>query len=122
MNGKRKTFRKNLNGNKLLNDKLNFFIDTVAKYCDKCGTPYSVKDLHIIQDSNVSSIIHFSCSNCKSRHVATFVQPLGISSRAPINTDLNVDEIREFANMREVSTDDILNIYMYLQESKKIKI
>ena len=46
-----------------LNDKKQFFIDTIAKFCDKCGHPYSKKDLEIIQDSDISSIIHFSCPN-----------------------------------------------------------
>ena len=99
----------------LLEDKLNFYIDTVAKFCDRCGSPYSKQDLNIVSDSGVSAIIHFSCSKCKSRHIATFLKPIGVSSRTPINTDLNVDEISKFAGKRVVNSDDILELYKELK-------
>jgi RNase P subunit RPR2 len=105
-----------------LNQKKQFFIDIIAKFCDKCGTPYTGSDLEIIQDTNISSIIHFSCTNCKSNHIATFIKPMGISNRMPINTDLDVEEISKFANKKETSLEDILEIYMYLKKRDKIEI
>jgi hypothetical protein len=103
-------------------ERKQFFIDVIAKFCDKCGTPYTIDNLDIIQDNNISSIIHFSCDNCKSNHIATFVKPMGISNRMPINTDLSVDEIGEFASMNETSLEEILDIYMYLKNRDTIVI
>lgn len=100
----------------LLDDKLNFYIDTVAKFCDRCGSPYSKQDLNIVSDSGVSAIIHFSCSKCKSKHIATFLKPIGVSSRTPINTDLNVKEISKFAGKGVVNSDDILALYKELKK------
>lgn len=105
-----------------LDEKKTFFIDTIAKFCDKCGLPYSVSDLEIIQDTNISSIIHFSCSNCKSNHIATFLKPMGMSNRMPINTDLTVDEIGDFAMRKETSVEEILDVYLYLKKKEKVKI
>ena len=105
-----------------LNDKKQFFIDTIAKFCDKCGHPYSKEDLEIIQDSDISSIIHFSCPNCKSNHIATYFKPIGISNRMPINTDLGVEEIGKFASMKETSAEEILDLYLYLKEKEKVLI
>jgi hypothetical protein len=102
--------------------KLKFFIESIAKFCDKCGTPYSTEDLRIIQESEVSSIIHFSCTNCKSRHIATFLRPVGVSSRMPINTDLTVEEIGVFTKKKEIPVDDILEIYTLLSENEKVTI
>lgn len=116
-----KTVKSN-NEDKFLKDKLNFFIEAVAKFCDRCGTPYKPSNLNIIQDSGISSIIHFSCSNCKSRHIATFMRPLGVSSRSPINTDLDINEIKEFAKKGEVSSDDVLSIYSRLEKVSSIKL
>lgn len=99
-----------------------FFIDVIAKFCDKCGTPYTPDNLDIIQDNNISSIIHFSCDNCKSNHIATFVKPMGISNRMPVNTDLDVNEIGEFANMDETSLEEILDLYIYLKNKDTIVI
>lgn len=106
----------------LLNDKLKYYIDAIARFCDRCGTAYSPSDLRIIQDTGVSSIIHFSCSNCKSRHIATFLKPIGVSSRMPINTDLNIEEIGRFASKDEVSLNEVLDIYEKLKGQKKTQI
>jgi len=113
--------KKPIDKNKL-NDRKQFFIDVIAKFCDKCGTPYSVSNLEIIQDNNISSIIHFSCTNCKSNHIATFIKPMGVSNRMPINTDLDITEIGKFASKGETSLEEVLDIYIYLKEKSKIII
>ena len=112
---------KTLNRNNL-DEKKQFFIDVIAKFCDKCGSPYSKIDLEIIQDTNISSIIHFSCSNCKSNHIATYFKPIGISNRMPINTDLDVEEIGKFATMKETSVEEILDLYLYLKEKEMVTV
>ncbi|MFA5633926.1 MAG: hypothetical protein WCY00_01425 [Candidatus Dojkabacteria bacterium] len=101
-------------------EKKQFFLDSIAKFCDKCGTPYTTEDINIIQNTRILAIIHFSCHNCKSKNMATFVAPLGISNRVPINTDLTVKEIKKFANRKEVSPEEILDIYIKLKEESKI--
>jgi len=108
-----------------MNNKKNqkqYFIDTIAKYCDKCGNPYSIEDLEIIQETPISSIIHFACSNCKASHIATFVKPIGVSNRVPVNTDLKVEEIKKFATRDETSTEEILDLYIYLKGSTTVKV
>mgnify|MGYP002396986854 CR=1 FL=1 len=104
------------------NNQKQFFIDTIAKFCDKCGSAYSVDDLELIQETPISSIIHFSCSNCKASHIATFLKPMGVSNRTPINTDLEVEEIKKFAKREETSTDEILKLYLYLKENQKVRV
>ena len=105
-----------------ISKKKQYFIDSVAKFCDKCGTPYTLDDVNIIQEAGISSIIHFSCHNCKSKHVATFVAPLGISNRVAINTDLDVKEITKFAKQKETSLEEILSLYTYLKKNPRITV
>ena len=95
--------------------KKKFFIDTIAKFCDKCGNAYTTHDVHIVQESNFSSIIHFSCSNCKSNQIATFIRPIGMTSRVPINSDLGVREISQFARYEKINSDEVLDIFSYLE-------
>lgn len=109
-----------MNDNK--NNQKQFFIDTIAKFCDKCGSAYSVDDLEIIQDTPISSIIHFSCSSCKASHIATFLKPMGMSSRVPVNTDLEISEIKKFAKRNETSAEEILELYLYLKANNKVKV
>jgi hypothetical protein len=103
-------------------DKKQFFLDSVAKFCDKCGTAYLIEDVNIIQNTGVSVIIHFSCHSCKSNNIATFVSPLGISNRVPVNTDLGVREIQKFSSKGQVSLEDILEVYTYLKRNDKVSV
>lgn len=104
------------------NEQKQYFIDAIAKFCDKCGTAYLIDDLEIIQETPISSIIHFSCKNCKASHIATFLKPMGISNRTPINTDLSTDEIGKFSQQEETSTDEILDLYLYLKDADSVKV
>lgn len=106
----------------ILLEKKQFFLDTVARFCDKCGTQYGLADVNIIQNTGVSSIIHFSCHNCKSRHIATLIVPLGISNRVSVNTDLDVKEIKSFTSEKEISAQDILEIYTCLKNNPKVVV
>lgn len=103
-------------------DDRQIFIETIAKYCDKCGTPYSINDLRIVKNTDFSSIIHFSCSSCKSNHIATFIKPMGMSSRTPVNTDLSIEEISLYAKRSRVSADEVLDVYNELEEHDTISL
>jgi hypothetical protein len=93
-----------------------FFIENIARFCDKCGKPYSLSDIEILQNNDYSTIIHFSCRNCKARHLATFVQPLGISSRMPVNTDLSINEIKKFVGKKGVSSNTVIDVHQMLKK------
>ncbi len=103
-------------------EKKQFFLDSISKFCDKCGTPYTLEDVNIIQNTEVSAIIHFSCHNCKSKNIVTHIAPLRMSSKSPLNTDLNFEEIGVFAGKREVSLDEILEVYTLLKSNSKISL
>lgn len=99
------------------NDKQRqFFLDKVASFCDKCGKSYDVDDVEVLQKNDYSTIIHFSCKKCKARHLATFIRPLGITSRMPVNTDLSIDEIARFSQQSSVTSNDVLDAHEILKE------
>lgn len=99
-----------------------FFLDALAKFCDKCGTAYDPEDINIIQNNGVSAIIHFSCHNCKSQNLATYIFPIGMSSRSPLNVDLSFEELKKFASQNKVSLDEILEVYTQLKKRSKISV
>jgi hypothetical protein len=47
---------------------------------------------------------------------------MGISNRVPINTDLQVEEIKKFAKRKEISTEEILQLYLYLKSNSKVRV
>lgn len=91
-----------------------FYIDKVARFCDKCGRPYEIDDVTVLQQNQFSAIIHFECKNCKARHLATFIQQMGLTSRMPINTDLNLEELPRFVKLGAVSSNEILDVHEML--------
>lgn len=94
-----------------------FFIEHVARFCDRCGRAYKEEDIEILQRTDYSVIIHFGCPNCKARHLATFIKPLGITSRVPVNTDLGIEELSYFAGRRGISTNDVLDVHDILKSN-----
>ncbi len=116
MRTKNKNSQNNIKTSGPSENKKRFFIDTVAKFCDKCGNEYTPDDIHIVQETNFSSIIHFSCPKCKSNHIATFIRPMGVSSRVPVNCDLSVDEITKYATKPKITSDEVLDVYNLLED------
>ena len=99
-------------------DKLkDFFLENIARYCDKCGKAYEDNELEILQQNEYSTIIHFECKNCKARNIATFLQPLGITSRIPVTTDLSVGELTAFVSKNALSYDEVLDVHELLKSS-----
>ncbi len=96
------------------------YIDKIARYCDRCGTPYKVSDLDIVKESNMTSIIHFYCSNCKAEHIATFIHPLEMSTRYLVVSDLSPSEYIRFISMPPVQIDDLLALYDSMNSRKKV--
>ena len=99
-----------------------FFIESIAKFCDKCGTPYTVDDLNIVQSTGAGTIIHFSCKNCKAKHVASLVMPLGMSQRMPVNMDLDSSEFEKFMSKKVLTKQNILDVYEELKDVKSITL
>ncbi len=111
----------NKKDNNTFGDK-EFFLDALSKFCDKCGTEYRPEDINIVQNTGVSAIIHFSCHNCKSQNLATYIFPIGMSSRSPLNVDLSFEELKKFASQNKVSLDEILEVYTQLKKKSKISV
>jgi hypothetical protein len=111
----------NTKDNNTFGDK-EFFLNTLAKYCDKCGTAYNPEDINIVQNTGVSAIIHFSCHNCKSQNLATYIFPIGMSSRSPLNVDLSFEELKKFASQSKVSLEEILEVYAKLKKNSKVSV
>lgn len=125
MNNKKNKGKLGLDSPTMKNNKRNkkrFFIENIAKYCDKCGSEYIEDNIQIVQETNFSSIVHFSCDSCKSNHIATFVKPMGISSRMPVNTDLSIKEIAKFARFEKVSSNEVLELYDFLNNDDPVAI
>jgi hypothetical protein len=103
---------------KSITQQQKFFLEHVAKFCDKCGKAYHLDDIQIIQEKKSSMIIHFSCRYCKSSNIANLVPPIGLTTRIPINSDLSLNEFSKFTSKEMISLDDILDVHLKLEKNK----
>jgi RNase P subunit RPR2 len=95
-------------------------IESIAKFCSKCGTPYKPADVQIVQEVQSQSILHFKCSNCDANYIANYSAPLNAVNKIPINTDLKpVELIKILQSGQEVTIDDVLQVYEFLEEKSK---
>jgi glycerol dehydrogenase-like iron-containing ADH family enzyme len=119
-----KKFKKNLNKTKDHNDIRLLYLEKISKFCDKCGSPYSVDDLQIIKKSKSQTIIHFSCHFCKASKIVQIsnVHQADIIQQV-YDTDLQNQELLSFIAKRPVSLNDVIDVYSYLKKRKgKIKV
>lgn len=98
------------------------YLNSISKFCDKCGTAYTKNDVNVIKDTGSTAIIHLTCHNCKSKNIATVHSKTGSGTRMPINTDLKVNEINKFAKKSEISSQELLDLYVYMKENKEVSI
>jgi hypothetical protein len=105
--------------NEIKKTKKKFCLDNISKFCDKCGTPYDLDDVQIIQEAGPSmTIIHFFCRKCGSENVASFVSSMGLATKIPINCDLNLKELKRFTSANVISLDDILELHIKLEDNE----
>jgi len=92
------------------------------KFCENCGNKYGETDLNVINKGETGVIAHLKCAKCGNTYILNIInQPGGImgASRVPFNTDLSFEEIELYVkDKKQISLDDILATYNYLQSSK----
>lgn len=99
--------------------KKKFCLENISKFCDKCGTPYNLDDVQIIQEAGPSmTVIHFFCRECGSENVASFLSPMGLATKIPINSDLSLKELKQFTASSVISLDDVLEVHVNLEDNK----
>ncbi len=97
-----------------------FFIDNVSKFCDKCGTPYTVDDINIVRESNASVIIQAQCDNCKGIYMAHVIKPLQMTKKIPIRLDIAPAMLHPYYMLGPISSDELLSLRKKLAKVKSL--
>lgn len=92
-------------------NKKQFYLEKISGFCDKCGTRYTEQNITIVSDDGTQAIIHFKCHDCLSEHFANYIENIGSSSKMPIVSDMQSDEVVKFLSLGAVSADDVIKIY-----------
>ena len=96
------------------------FLDKVVRYCDKCGTKYSLNDIKILQEVGPSIIIQTTCPKCKTKYIIHFNYETQAESKMPTLTELLPFQIILYHRLGKIKSDDILRAYNLLKKSKSV--
>ncbi|MDD5567258.1 MAG: hypothetical protein PHH01_03630 [Patescibacteria group bacterium] len=88
----------------------------LVSYCPLCNAQYNPLSAKILEERDDAHLIHIQCRKCGSSIVAlVLASGVGISSVGLI-TDLSGDDALRFKNNPTISSDDVLQLYDFLQK------
>lgn len=125
MKHKNKDFKNIINNffdKKSPDEAKNFFLDSIAKFCDRCGSPFGAENIDVVKRTPGQILLHIKCSECGSSHLASFIQQLGISSRTPFRTDLTLNELKHFSSQDALDSNTVLDVYEFVNSQKDLAV
>jgi len=95
-----------------------FFDETMklVSYCPLCENRYNFLEARILEESGSGSLMYIRCQHCSSAILAVLVHSHGGVSSIGVVTDLQPEEVLKFEGNDDLSDDDILASYQYLQK------
>lgn len=102
-------------------DKLfNVFSDnpTLITHCPICNARFNPLEAKILQESDITHLVHVKCQYCHSAIVALImVNNMGVSSVGLV-TDLSSEDTLKFIAERPIDSDDVLEVHQALNNQK----
>lgn len=89
--------------------------------CPFCSAEYDIEGAKVIGEEEDSTMIYVTCSECESSIVAIVAMSgLGIISLGLV-TDMTAEDTKRFMKEKNVSSDELLNIYELLKNTAAVK-
>lgn len=84
--------------------------------CPACSTAYDTREARLFQKTERATLLHLTCTGCQSFFIAMVVKiGAGMGSLGMI-TDLSFDDIKRLYRTPEISTDELIAGYLWLQQ------
>lgn len=83
----------------------------IIKQCPVCNKNYTDEVIHILEETEETTLIHITCPSCKSALVASIsTTELGMGLVGVV-TDLNENDVMRMRENDPFSEDDLLEFY-----------
>jgi len=93
----------------------------LIKRCPVCAQDYHQSMIQVLDESEYGVLTYSTCNNCHSNLLTKFSSlPQGIVGNA-ILTDLQVQEVMDFAKLDDLGEDDVIYIQQALSQKDLIK-
>ncbi len=88
--------------------------------CPFCSAEYDLDGAKVIGEQEDATVVYVTCSKCESSIVAMVAMTgLGIVSLGLV-TDMTAEDTKKFFKNKEVSGDELLEMYEMLKEDKNV--
>lgn len=89
--------------------------------CYKCGQPLNDGTFALLNNSvPLVTIGHVVCAKCNSQNIVTLT--MGGNSAVPMESDLTSEEIGIYAEMKEISYSELINLHQALKKESVCKL
>lgn len=86
--------------------------------CPFCSAEYDLDGAEVIGEENDATMVYITCTDCESSIVAIVAMSgLGIVSLGLV-TDMTAEDTKRFNATKQVSSDDLLDIYETLEKDR----
>lgn len=83
--------------------------------CPACRSVVPVKNIHILDETEMNMLAHLACSQCYNKYLTYIVHhPNGLVGNAVL-TDLTYDETLLFLSEKRMDEDTFLNLYQLVR-------
>jgi hypothetical protein len=94
----------------------------IISHCPLCETPYETGHAHLLDEFEDAQLVHLTCKKCRAAVLAVvFLNQGGVASLGLIS-DLEKTEVKQFAELQPMSSDEVLKMYHELKNKSLKKI
>ncbi|MDD5749603.1 MAG: hypothetical protein PHO91_02335 [Patescibacteria group bacterium] len=92
----------------------------LIRQCPICNIEYRQNEIQILDESELGALTYASCQSCGANLLTKFAAlPQGLIGNA-ILTDLQPQEVLEFAAGDDLRADDVLSLYQLISKKELI--
>ncbi|MDO8558408.1 MAG: hypothetical protein Q7S09_04465 [bacterium] len=89
----------------------------VFGHCPMCGLGYDSGCIEMLRKGERFTVVHAECSRCRSSAILTILSGmLGMVTTMGMLSDLARADIERFWNASEITSDDVLNVHVFLEK------
>jgi hypothetical protein len=88
-------------------------LDFLSK-CSFCGGGFSVENLVLLEEKEQKTVLHVSCSRCKTSAIFFLSHNQAGTLSLGIMTDLDKKEVKNKFSKNAVNADEVIDAYQYI--------
>lgn len=88
--------------------------------CPVCGVKLNTISAKVIDEKEDAKIVHVQCKKCGSCCIALIYNAGGGVASVGLLTDATADDVMRFKGSRNVTCDDVIEIYNFLEKDENL--